>query len=587
MKKSHILFALIATVSVLVNSCSKDEETFSGSSPSSIRTTISGIVLNENNFPQNGVTVTAYSKTTTTNQYGVFVLENVMVNKERCIVQFSKPGFFNRTHAFIATINSVNYVRIVLMSNAETHTLQASAGGTITLANNASVQFAPNSFVTTSGSSYSGTVRLTVKHLSPDAPNFGFMIPGGDLAGRNLTNEDVSLYTYGMIGVELRGNTYETLQLASGTTAGLTMPIAASQLSAAPATIPLWYFDETTSLWKEEGTATKVGNNYVGTVTHFSWWNCDYQGPRSTVKGKVVDCANFPVPNIVVTIDGNWNTTTNQNGEFTNWVPSGYTFTIQVLVIYNQGWLTQDSQVEIIPVLSPGQIFIVPDLVIPCPTRVMGTIKTCSGENTSAMVSVSDNGSFYSFQFSQDGNFNIPIPSFTPLNLTASNLTHSSVQNILPVAPQTTFNTGNILLCDNINLFPNNFTVTGGNVPNQVYNINTTNAEAVIGDSIGMNSTSIYITGTAAPQYLIENYQILVPDSVPGTFSGGNVYIGMSSPSFGYAMYASSVTITLTQVDIPGGRVKGNYNGTFTVQISGATSPDVNIAGEFDVLRTQ
>ncbi|MDC3388824.1 DUF1566 domain-containing protein, partial [Flavobacteriaceae bacterium] len=33
--------------------------------------------------------------------------------------------------------------------------------------------------------------------------------------------------------------------------------------------------------WKEEGLATKVGNNYVAEVTHFTWWNYDF--PINTV----------------------------------------------------------------------------------------------------------------------------------------------------------------------------------------------------------------------------------------------------------------------------------------------------------------
>ncbi len=560
---------------------------FTGSPGKTIRATITGIVLDENNAPQNAVTVTSQSQTTTTNQYGVFVLRDVYVNKERCIIQFNKTGYFNRSHAFIASENTVNYVRIVLISNAQTHTLSATAGGTVMLADNSSILFAPNSFVTSTGSTYNGTVNLTVKHLSPDAANFGFMIPGGDLAGKDLNDEDVSLYTYGMLGVELKGSSGETLQLAAGTTATLTMSIAVSQQSSAPTAIPLWYFDEATSQWKEEGVATKIGNNYVGTVTHFSWWNCDYQGPRSTVKGKVVDCANFPVPNVVVTIDGNGNTITNQNGEYTNWIPSGYSFTIQVLAINNPGWLTQDSQIETIPVLSPGQIFIVPDLVIPCPTRVSGTIKTCSGENTPGMVSISG-GNIYMFQYTQNGNFALPVLPNTPLTITASNSSHNATQNISPVLPQTNFNVGDILLCAAVNSFPNSFTVTGGNVPNQAYNINTSVASAQIIDSLGSIATGIYITGVALPQFTISSYSIYITDTVPGTFAGAEtIHIVMSDPLNSYSMLSTSHVITLTQVDLEGGRVKGNYYGVFSTYINGSTSSNVNISGEFDVLRVQ
>ncbi|MER3463504.1 MAG: hypothetical protein C4329_02890, partial [Chitinophagaceae bacterium] len=32
--------------------------------------------------------------------------------------------------------------------------------------------------------------------------------------------------------------------------------------------------DETSGIWKEESTATKQGNVYVGDVKHFSFWNC-------------------------------------------------------------------------------------------------------------------------------------------------------------------------------------------------------------------------------------------------------------------------------------------------------------------------
>ena len=187
-------------------------------------------MLDESNAPLSGVTVTAYGQTTSTNQYGTFVLKNLNVNKDRCVLQFTKAGFFNRTHGFIASGNTVNYVRIILLSNAATQNFSSSAGGTISLPDGSSAEFQPNSFVTTNGSAYTGTVNLIVKHLSPDDVNFGFTIPGGDLLGKDLNDEDVVLYTYGMLGVELTGSSGEALQLAAGTSATLTFSIAASQL---------------------------------------------------------------------------------------------------------------------------------------------------------------------------------------------------------------------------------------------------------------------------------------------------------------------------------------------------------------------
>jgi|SRR6185436_18678680 len=262
--KKYFIPALISFAILFIFSCKKEKNDVAvvdyGSS-SGLRTTVTGIVLDESNTPVNGVTVTAYGQTTTTSQYGTFVLKNLNVNKDRCVLKFFKAGFFIRWHGFIASANTVNYVRVVLVSNAATQTVSSTTGGTVNLADGSSVQFQPNSFATPNGSTYTGTVNIAIKHLSPGDANFGFMIPGNDLLGKNLNSEDVALYTYGMLGVELTGSSGEALRLANGKAATTTFAIASSQLSSAPGSIPLWYFDETTSLWKEEGSATKVGNN--------------------------------------------------------------------------------------------------------------------------------------------------------------------------------------------------------------------------------------------------------------------------------------------------------------------------------------
>lgn len=97
----------------------------------------------------------------------------------------------------------------------------------------------------------------------------------GDLRGISTDGSLKTLTTYGMAAVELTGALGELLQIAPGQKASLTMPIPVAILSNAPATIPLWSFDEAKGLWKEEGQAIKTGSNYVGDVSHFSFWNCD------------------------------------------------------------------------------------------------------------------------------------------------------------------------------------------------------------------------------------------------------------------------------------------------------------------------
>ena len=97
----------------------------------------------------------------------------------------------------------------------------------------------------------------------------------GNLTGLTTNNEQKLLQTYGMIAVELEGGAGEKLNLAAGKIATISMPIPASMVASAPATIPLWYFNDTTGVWIEQGTATKQGSNYLGTVSHFSFWNCD------------------------------------------------------------------------------------------------------------------------------------------------------------------------------------------------------------------------------------------------------------------------------------------------------------------------
>src|SRR5690606_9683015 len=89
----------------------------------------------------------------------------------------------------------------------------------------------------------------------------------------------------------------EDLQLAAGQIATIRIPVAAARAGNTPASIPLFYFDQTAAIWREEGSASLSddASYYEGTVTHFSSWNADIIYQTVMVSGRVVDELGHPV----------------------------------------------------------------------------------------------------------------------------------------------------------------------------------------------------------------------------------------------------------------------------------------------------
>ncbi len=573
--KSKFLITTIAIVLLAFQSCRKDDETStinntaSTSYPYSM--SVAGRVLNENSEALQGVTVKVNGKAATTDVHGLFVIKNAGTTKDRCVLHFERSGFFEQSHGFVPSLNAMNYVKIVMLDNTKKYFVSAATGGAVVLADQSKVNFPPNAFVKPDGSIYNGTVSVVMKHLSPGQPNFGFSIPGGDLLARNIANDEVVLYSYGMLGVTLSGSSGEQLQLGSGITAQLTVPIAAAQTASAPATLPLWYFDESASLWKEQGSATKVGNSYVGNVSHFTWWNCDYQGPTAELTGVVKDCFNNPVPNAVVTGNGVLKTTTNQNGIFLEMVPAGMIFTIQVLAIDNPG-LT-DSQLETTPVLTNNQIYQVPDLVCgSCPGFLTGTLTSCTRTAANAMVYVEGTNGFFAYQYSINGNYSFPVFANMPLIVNAINVDGFNQQYVAPISVGQTFNASPMMLCNNNSSngpwYENGFVVNGNGFTNRVFAIalnsslqewdgDTTTCSIIGTDSLTNTPCLMYLR---FPGNIIDTYAYSPADNQLSLDFDGTAGIAQYQSAFG----GSQGILDVTGYDLVGGFIYVSFSGTLT-----------------------
>ncbi len=104
----------------------------------------------------------------------------------------------------------------------------------------------------------------------------------GDYRAVDSGQNEVEMLSYGAVYAQFRDSAGNPLNLKSGTSAEIAVPIPLEQQASAKPSIPVWSYDEKRGIWVEEGTATKKmtpeGPMYVGKTKHFSTINMDVAG---------------------------------------------------------------------------------------------------------------------------------------------------------------------------------------------------------------------------------------------------------------------------------------------------------------------
>ena len=387
---------LVFSLLVIVPGCNRDDDMGKRQKSTdllaplpAVTTTISGIVINESGQPVEGARVEVQGSVQVTGFDGTFIFDEIDVPGNRCVVSANKDGYFAGIRGLVPNRDAKTDTRIVLMEKELTHNFSAASGIDATLPDGSAVKIQPASLMLASGAAYNGNVNLSARYLDPTAGNFGHLVPGGDMIARREDQSSSILYSYGILRVEMWTDSGEELQVIPGKLATLTMNIPEEQRHSAPATIPLWYFDEEEGFWQEEGFATRSGNVYTGTVGHFTDWNCDTPEESATVIGRLVDCNGNPAWGTVefgqITSDPQVTSETGEyDGRFRQRVPAGIQTTVVLTDPLMITPLTKDGRgkiIIIVPPLAPEQVYDVGDIkVFPCPVDVTGTIQTNSGD---------------------------------------------------------------------------------------------------------------------------------------------------------------------------------------------------------------
>lgn len=578
MKRSIFLSLLLATAFL---ACQKDQlsdESFRKELDlgRSVTASAVGIVVDEAGDPVGGALVSLGNKTDVTDDNGVFRIADAKVPENLAQVTVQKDGFFTGSRSFMPRYDKSPDIRIKLLSKTLAGTISASSGGEVKLGNLVSVNFQPGSVTLANGQAYSGNVNVYMQYIDPTAPDLNQRMPG-NLLGFSEEDGVSSLATFGMVAVELTGDQGQQLQLASGKPATLEVSIPASILDRAPSIIPLWHFDETQGIWIEEGEAVLQNGRYVGTVGHFSFWNCDVPFPLVHMEGSVfLDSTSNPAANLLVHFSVlSFNSAgfgyTDQNGFFEGYIPANEDLLLEVIdncgeVIHSEniGPFTDDVVLDPIILSSASLTYEqieIKGVLVDCDTMPVadGYVIVKAGQNTAIFEVDPATGEFGgAFQACDSSDF-------TLVGIDEINLLQSEE---LSFSPDTVVNVGPVAAC--------------AIALEEYVKIDMDGVDYLFIDYVSLKDT---IPGAGFILYAQGNTQsekmaLVTPATGLGTYPALEFGFGFGN----YAQDPQNILVTVTEFGpAPGDVVKGTFEGAYTDSQGNSHM----VSGEFKALRDQ
>jgi hypothetical protein len=269
--------------------------------------------------------VTDGTASTTTGADGSFTLDNLAAASGK-VLTVSAANFAFTSKITNVTAGNTSRVDVALQPVAASISIASLATATtLTVANSpARVNLPANGLVTGAGGAPSMPVTASLTPIDPSSnPQL--------MPGNFTTSAGTQIESFGAMEVSFKDTSGASLNLASGQTATIRIPVTAADQLTAPATMPAFYYNSTTGQWVQEGTltlspaSTAPNRYYEGTVTHFSYWNADQVYNTTCITGKVVNSSGAATAGARVEAQGR-----DYNGTSTAYTAADGTFTLQV-----------------------------------------------------------------------------------------------------------------------------------------------------------------------------------------------------------------------------------------------------------------
>lgn len=273
-----------------------------------------GYVKDKNGTPLSGVTVFFGEEKTLTGSDGAYQLNTLSAGFNKRI-WFQKSGYASTQKLADIKVDLPNRIDASLFKIDKTGKMN-NEGGKIE-GKDFSLEIKPGGFVYSDGSPVKEEVIVEVTAFLTIEDEFLDAFPG-EFRGTRVDGSVTAIESFGFIDVVLKVATGEPVQLADGVKA--IIKIKAPE--KAPATIPMWHYNEDKAKWIEEGVGILDNGFYTAEVSHFTKWNCDRPyGETSKIVGRVIDYSGNPIEGASVVQKGityrfQNSTKSNEKGEF-------------------------------------------------------------------------------------------------------------------------------------------------------------------------------------------------------------------------------------------------------------------------------
>lgn len=458
MKKINLLIFFLF---LLIWACRKDTDIFIPyeevpSVSSFVTGAVGGAIINEFGIPQANATVKLETKTNVeemmTDENGIFYFRNVEINAERTYLLIESESYGNSSRAFTPRESGTEFLKIQLMTPSILDSISATQGGLFDVVGGASVAIPANALVNNGGSPFTDAANIGARYFNPVFNNLVTQLPG-TLMALNSNNEQRALATFGLLDFELASIDGEPIQLAADKKATLRFPIPDELMDNSPAFIPMWYFDESTGWWMEEGQAEKDGTYYIGEAGQAKLWTVamSYNPIRMSASIAISE-TNISYPNAfskLTVVDGGvcMAAYTDGAGVIDGYIPAGQVLRFEIFdecgyVVYSSeiGPLSTDIDFSEILVEAPNSNVV----------QVNGTLN-CSGDPiTEGYVKLEFNESSTYYFANANGEFSTTIVAcnFDEFEITGVDLINHEISETNSYLANEVIDTGGIDVCE-------------------------------------------------------------------------------------------------------------------------------------------